>query len=72
MDQIVIDIWNSITGVIPAAYLGIAGTIVLVANLVTMQMASTSDNKYVAFGKKVLNILALNIMKNRNADDAPK
>lgn len=69
MDEMIVSLWETLTSYIPAQYLGLAGTLVLVANLITMNTESTTDKAWLKPIKYVLNVLSLNIRKNRNADD---
>jgi hypothetical protein len=50
-------------------YLEIAGLVVMIASIITSMTSSTSDDKVVNFIQKVLNALALNVGKNKNADE---
>lgn len=52
-----------------ALALGIYAVIVAVANLITMLVPSVKENKFYNFVMKVLNFLALNVLKNKNADE---
>jgi len=48
---------------------GVYALLISVANLITMLMPSVKDNKVYNFVMKILNFIALNILKNKNADD---
>lgn len=47
----------------------LGGAIVAGANFITMFLRSRSNNKYLDLALRVLNVVALNIGKNKNADD---
>lgn len=68
MDDLVIQLWSFLTGFIPAEYLGIVGSVVVFANTITMFVATTSTNPAINMVLKVLNVLSVNIGKNKNAD----
>lgn len=50
-------------------WFAIAGQICLVATGITALTGTTSANKYINIIKHVLNLLAGNVNKNKNADD---
>jgi hypothetical protein len=50
-------------------YIDIAVHVIAIASIVTAMTKTTSDDKAVNFIKKIVNVLALNIGKNKNADD---
>lgn len=50
-------------------WFAIAGQICLVATMITAATNTTSANKYINIVLKIVNALAGNIGKNKNADD---
>lgn len=48
---------------------GVAGVVVLIANAITAATKTKWDNTIVNWLFKILNVLALNVFKNKNADD---
>ena len=48
---------------------GIAAAVVTIANIITMATPSTHDNQILNGILKILNLLSLNVGKNKNADD---
>jgi len=51
------------------AWLVTITTLVTAANVITASTATKSDDKFIAFLLRVLNVLSMNFGKNRNADD---
>ena len=49
--------------------LEIAGLVLLGAKAITTQTPSRHDDKYVDLGLRIINMLALNIGRDKNADD---
>lgn len=49
---------------------GIAAAVVAIANIITAATPSTHDNQVLNGILKILNLLSLNVGKNKNADDA--
>jgi hypothetical protein len=47
-------------------------TLITIANLITMWFPTVKDNAIYNFIMKILNVLALNIKHNRNADEVIK
>lgn len=68
MDELILTIWDALTSIIPAQYLGLVGAIVLLANSATVFMDTESTNPAMKIVKKILNVLSLNVGKNKNAD----
>lgn len=50
-------------------WFAIAGQICLVATMITAATNTTSVNKYINIVLKIVNVLAGNVGKNKNADD---
>ena len=50
-------------------WLTVFPVVVTIANAITMVTPSTADNVVVKVALKLLNVTALNVIKNKNADD---
>ena len=50
-------------------YAQIITAVVTIASIITSATKTKSDNKYLNLVLKVLNLVALNVGKNKNADD---
>ncbi len=62
--------WTWITTGDMGAWVSVITIVVTAANAVTMIFPSTANNAFLNAVLKILNFLAVNVLKNRNADES--
>jgi len=61
-------VWGWLTTGDSGTWVSIITIVITAANAITMAFPSTANNPFLNFVLKVLNFLAANVLKNKNAD----